>query len=262
MKENVKIGEIKKALEHNKNLSKESNGKHGYPQSEDEWGVYDSSLDNFSGSFRTCLPNDIEREAGMQDLMFRKYIENTLSKGKNDSLTAVEFGGPGSKLFRGFSDDFFHKTVGVCLKDIRNQNTKETDRDNLHSVIEGDILDVQNTEVLEKVKQALSAEKVDLIMSRMIGPLQDIDHNSAILDRLIRNWYEMLNENGLMFIEYRNYNYASQTSVDHLIKEWSATLREKFPQVEIQVSNITDVMRLHKKFGAPQKLPSAPELYK
>ena len=267
MGEGIQFAEIKKALKHNRKLSRKDEG--GYEKDENDWklhGVYDTSIIDFSDSLSISLPENFEKERDIEGYLknpeiFQIYIEQTLSKEQKHDLTAIEFGGPGSELFRGFSKDFFKKTVGVCLKDIRDPNEKNNDIKNNHSVVEGDILDIQDDKLLNEVTEKLDTEKTDLIISRMIGPLKEIDKHPAILDRIIRNWYNMLNENGLMFIQFQGYVPLNKDKLERdLMEKWSTIIKEKFPKINIQIDG--GVMRLHKKVGAPEELPRASELFR
>ncbi|KKP88434.1 hypothetical protein A2456_02365 [Candidatus Nomurabacteria bacterium RIFOXYC2_FULL_36_19] len=249
-----KIGEIKKAVEKNTKLATEDGGRYIYK--ENEWGAYDSPLVSFEITLGAVLPD--EEGNTQKSEVFRKYIEKTLSnKGKRD-LTAIEFGGPGSELFKGFTPNFFAKTVGVCLADIRNQRKQKEDKRNNHSVIVGDITEITKDKTLTKVTQTLGTNKTDLIISRMEGPIILIDKNPAILDRIIRNWYDLLNKNGLMFIQFELPKYQPRYT-EPLIKKWANAIKEKFPEVDIQVNK--GVLRLHKRVGAPEKLPPATQLF-
>ncbi|MFZ1019893.1 MAG: hypothetical protein WAN61_02800 [Minisyncoccia bacterium] len=258
MLEGIRPKEIKRALKENNRLAREIVG--GYNREENEWDVYDSSIDDFG---RTFLPGyNFSPDARESGSNFKIFIEKTLINNiEKHDLTAIEFGGPGSKLFSGFTFDFFKKTVGVCLKDIRSEAKKENDRKINHFVMTGDIMEVQNKWLLEQVMKKLDTDKTDLIISKMNGPLKHIDRNGAILDRLIRNWYDILNENGLMFIQF---TYGTETEniemkIQNKIEKWVEAIKERFPEVEIQVN--TGTIRLHKKFGAPEHLPPATILF-
>jgi hypothetical protein len=256
----VKVGEIKKALEKNSSLA--SDPKVGYGHNEDEWNYYDSTLGHIAQDFLFTLPEDFikkEFSAFSYVSIFKKYIEKILSEGEEKhKLTAVEFGGPGSQLFRGFSPNFFSKTVGVCLEDIRDESWKETDESEHHLVVVGNVMEVQNDNLLFRIRNKLASNKTDLIISRMRGPLLDIDKNGAILDRLIRNWYAFLNENGLIFAEFSSGGRGGKTH--HLVLKWAEAVKTRFHElVDIQVED--DVLRLHKRKGAPEELPTAYELF-
>jgi len=265
MKEGLKFKEVKRALRHNKVLA--DSPELGYKKKEHEWGisgVYDSSINDFGSTF---IPlSQVSQNTGLhleqQGKIFKNYIEDTLSQKEKQGLTAVEFGGPGSKLFEGFTKNFFNRTIGVCLKDIRDSKTKENDTRNNHSVIEGDILDVRNDDkLLAEVLQSLHTNKIDLIICRMVGPIKYIDKHPIIMERTMKNWYEILNENGLMFIQFQFYEaIPGHDPTTDLIKKWSVAIKEKYPEIDVQVIN--GALRLHKRIGSPEKLPSAIQVFK
>lgn len=261
MGEKIQIGKIRQALAYNKKLTRKNE------RSESDWGIYDSPLEDFRKTFGISLPENYEEN--LKEGRLKKYIEETLLSEKREkpNLTAVEFGGPGSKLFSGFTPNFFRQTVGVCLKDIRNENQKKDDEKNNHSVIVGDILDIsdtQNNKVLNEVKEKLGVKRTDLIICRMSGPIHTINRNSAIMDRIIRNWYSLLNENGLMFIQFgwklQGLINPTVKTIEILIIKWVTIIKEKFPEIDIQIED-SGVLRLHKKVGAPEELPRAKELF-
>ena len=124
-------------------------------------------------------------------------------------------------------------------------------------------MDVVNNSVLfEKIKGELGTDKIDFIISRMAGPLNSIDKNPAILDRLIRDWYEMLNENGLLLVQFYHLpekgisNQGKQT-ID-IIRRWVKAVTEEFPDMEIRVGE--RAVRINKKAESPETLPNAVQL--
>ena len=254
-----KFGEIKRALRKNESAILRHSDYEG------DWFIYDSSLENFTRDFRYVLPEDFYKKLLQENEeirireIFRRYIEETLSKSgeQQSDLFAVEFGGPGSEFFQGFSKNFFKKTAGVCLKDIRSKDIKFNDARNNHSVITGNILDLQSDQLFNKITQTLGIEKVDLIISRMDGPLSFFDKNGAILDRIIRNWYNFLNKNGLMFIQFER---TLESDTRFLVEKWSGVIKKRFPKVDIQTGNY--VLRLHKGTDAPEELPPATQLFR
>src|SRR5258708_23767052 len=276
MRENIlkARGKVKEDLERNKVLASgaiDILGEMGYPKKKKDWLVYDKPITSFGNTFMASLPTSYREDPRIKNIelshkemlsvgphgdIFRRYIEDTLARGERHDLTAVEFGGPGSMLFAGFTYNFFKQTAGVCLKDVRDKDDKKSDRKNNHHLIEGDILDVESTETLGKVLKTFHAGKTDLIISRMVGPLSYIDKNSTILDRIIRNWNNLLNENGLMFIQF---DWNRTNIVGPLVEKWAATIQKMFPEIDISVAE--GVMRLHKRPGSPEKLPPVTQLF-
>ena len=128
----------------------------------------DSSLDNprefdgasFVNSFKDLLPKG--------ETSLRNYIETVL-KEKKGSAIGIEFGGVGSRLFRGFTPDFFARSIAISLIDHRGwehqlARLKERDGKIHHEVLEGNIFDFATYESLNRW---LGDEKVDLIIERM-----------------------------------------------------------------------------------------------
>jgi hypothetical protein len=246
----VKVGKIKKALTHNKEILKDSH--------ENNYSIYDSHLDSFTKDFFNTLPESKKSVNKNHEIIFGNYIENTLQK-KGD-LTAIEFGGPGTNLFWDLVP-IFKRTISVCLNDIRPEKEKKIDNAINHSVIEGDIMDVRSGKLLNNIKEKLGTNKTDLIISRMAGPLNYINKNGAILDRLIRNWYNLLNENGLMFIQFnfKENLHIPNTDLQILIEKWAIAIKKLFPEIDIQVEK--NALRLHKRKGAPEDLPNTYQLF-
>lgn len=257
--------EIRRAVATNKSYTRASasySGEHG-------WRVMDSSMFSFAETFFYVLPKSyqdkvlihypqLNRNESMQ--VFKSYIEDTLQSSRHERV-GIEFGGPGSKLFSGFSKDFFKFTVGVCLKDIRSSTHKEEDDKVNHVVSEGDLFDIQNTlQVKEVIKNKTGSDNADFIISRMCGPLNTLNLHPAVMHNTIKRWYDILSENGVMFIQYNyqdNLEYKDsdnpRSKEDKVVMEWSRELEKNHPQIEVQVN--AGILRLHKKVGAPEKLP-------
>ena len=253
----VKVGEIKKALKNNERMSKTTRSNDELGLKEDTWDIYDSTLENFLLTFKNVLPEEYKSKKIISEKDFEGYLKKTLRETMEHDLTAIEFGGPGSNLFSGFSPRFFRQTIGICLKDIRNENMKEEDKNINHSIIEGDIINAQSRKLLiDEIKHKFGAQKTDLIISRMAGALDSLDKNGAILDRLIRDWYDLLNENGLMLIQIK---YFYEQNIFVLVKKWAEAIINKFPEIDISVSDYA--IRLHKRKGSPDELPNAYQLF-
>lgn len=263
----IKISEINRALEINRELA--NNGYLGGGR-DANWGTYYSPLDGqikegvfpISATFSRTLPEKYQSKSE-NDPVMKKYIEETLSMGEEKHpLTAVEFGGPGSNVFEGFTKNFFETTTGVCLEDIRSNDKKDEDKANHHFVVSGDALDpsyIEDNQTLKKVLKTLGTGGVDLIICRMDGPLNHIVKNGAILDRIIRNWYEILNYNGFMFIQFDRGGFDPDTVTIEAVEKWANELKKRFPEIDIQLNE--GAMRLHKKDGSPQYLPSTTKLF-
>jgi len=221
------------------------------------WGIYDDELKDFDGTFMQLLPEGLFLESHETPFL-KRYIEDTLRKeGSTKPLTAVEFGGPGINLFSGFTEGFFAKTAGVTLTDIIQEHRKSARP--THSLIEGNITDIFNQDIYAKLQKALGTAKVDLIISRMAGGVNHINRHPAILDEIIRKWYSILNENGLMFVQF-GYNDGESQDYNRA-SEWIKALKERYPDLDIQLAHTSETIRLHKKEGDPEELPPAKELF-
>lgn len=224
---------------------------------ENNWLIYDSSIYSFARTFDSCLPPKYGKDERRDG--FRIFIEERLDPKMHrpGNLTAIEFGGPGSKLFADFTPKFFRKTVGVCLKDIREEKQKVIDDQNNHLVITGDVVETGNMDTINKVIETLGVKKTDLIISRMEGGLDMFIKHPAILDRIFRNWYELLNDNGIAFIQFAREQAGSE--IKDMVEKWANAVQKKYPKVEIQVYG--GVLRINKCPGSPKKLPPVKELF-
>jgi len=90
--------EIKKALKRNRELATQVVG--GYEKEEDQWDIYDSSLESFALVFERSLPEDyrknLEKRKPLEYLfngeLLQIYIEETLANNaEKHDLTAIEF---------------------------------------------------------------------------------------------------------------------------------------------------------------------------
>ena len=254
-------------IENNKILVNE------FKDREDEYLIYDSSLNNIGNTFAHTLPlelvGDLKKrvDVSIEDYgeVFKKYIEDTLSKGNHNNLSAIEFGGSGSQLFSGFTHNFFKKTLGVCLNDIRSEDIKESDERNNHDVIQGDIFDKS---IYLNLKRN-GFEKFDLIISRIMAPLIATARSPELMQKIIRQWYSMLDENGLIFAQFDAFDehkpyiiYRNQAKlnpegprlIELFVLDWKMFLdKEVGDLVDIQLDR--GVIRIHKKSGAPEELP-------
>jgi hypothetical protein len=252
-----------------------------HEKKEHEWQVHDSSLENFGSSFIKTLPSEYTEELEKKIVTdireygepFVKYIEDTLSSSTNIDRVAIEFGGPGSNLFQGFQKDFFAQTMGVCLDDVRSRDEVTIDNQNHHTLLAGDFVNGPAKELYAQIERTLYGKKVDLILSRMMGPAAALDSNPAIMERIIQKWYSMLNENGLIFAqfeffeEHKEHLEAQASGIidppelmasELHVANWAHEVQKKFPEIEIQYGR--GVIRIHKKPGAPDELPPLKEI--
>lgn len=254
-----------------------------FEKKDNQWAQYDSSVYQFGATFYDVLPanylkikldpsgNTHFATIESLGLNFKEYIEDTLSECK-EPLYAIEFGGPGSRLFKGFRKDLFNKTVGVCLGDERDSEQKKEDQKNGHEVIVADILQglSEKSNLLDqKLENELGVKKVDLIISRMMGPLDYIETTPAMLGLLLQKWYRMLNHNGLIFAQFEYFNehdpeiYKKYVALfepeftrntERYVGYWVTQMNNNYSEY-IDISLGRGIIRLHKKIGAPDKLP-------
>ncbi|MDP9249553.1 MAG: hypothetical protein M3M85_03545 [bacterium] len=266
--------ELQRALEHNKKLAKQGYVKSGgKPAYENDW-TRDSSINSFGQRFFNTMPghptaSEILKSAKPGEVIysdmfegnfFRNDIVRTLEK--NEHKVAVELGGSGSKLFtEGFPPGTFVNTLGICLHDIRTDTEKDNDISQGHTVIEDDIMDPNNDALDQKIREVLRKDRIDLIICSMMAPLNFLNRHPAILDRLIRKWYSWLPNNGLIFAQFR-YQGGENMEIETKIKKWADIINATHPDtIEITLDPDLSVLRLHKKPGAPDKLPAAAKIF-
>lgn len=277
MLEQIKFGDLRADVENNKKTNEKN------LQREYRWGHYDSSLIEIGSTFYKVLPEEYVGDLNKKIYTtieeygeaFKKYIENTLSKNPNKERTAIEFGGPGSHFFSGFTKGFFNKTVGICLDDIRSEAEKDADNLRGHSVVVGDILDTKNRNLFVEIEDKIGTNKVDLIISRIQGPLHELKINGAVLNRVIRKWYKLLDKNGILFAQFvyldehnpnmeDKYNAeiepAYKSKTEKIVEMWVDAIKLKYPN-EIDVALGRGVIRLVKKDNAQEELASNNELF-
>jgi hypothetical protein len=190
-------------------------------------------------------------------ILFRKYIERTLA-GQGARLSAVEFGGEGSNLFSDFSRGFFKKTIGVSLEDRRPDAICKEDEIKNHEVLVGDIF---SGDTYRMIYDRLEGKKTNLIISRMYGALNIITDNPIVLGQLMRRWYSLLDENGLMFVQFLSEHIAATEKNgvridlrENLFEKWYAMIKEHYSET-LEIQESYSCFRLLKKKGAPEILP-------
>lgn len=231
----------------------------------EQWSVYDSDLPSFARTFQYVLPKQYWERRQVGDA-FVEYVQSVLEPGSNTTLRAVEFGGPGRTLFGQFPPDFFAHTIGVSLPDTQTEKSLRKDKRYVpgkenHQIIRGNIFD---RSIYQQVSDALDQHQADLIISRMEGGLKFLyPWNPIAWGQLAQRWYQLLNENGLMFIQWRMEPQGERERMDimgepdpvgDLFDQWGASIKSAYPNsLELQQSYGT--FRLHKMPGAPVELP-------
>jgi len=210
----------------------------------------DSSLDgperiggrSFADSFQGVLPEG--------EKSFKNYIETTLKERKGKAI-GVEFGGIGSRLFRGFTPGFFARSIAVSLIDHRGWSF------NLARLSERD-KNIFDLKTYESLKQRLDNEKIDLIIERMGQGLEFVPVEPYTISKILQIWYDLLREEGVMFVQ-------TPVVFNNLLEVWVTKIKEEFKDIiEIEYqkgkkdaeTNVPcGAFRLHKLPGAPKELP-------
>lgn len=226
--------------------------------SDTKWNFYDLHLSSFAREFMPVTPGgeDPEYDYKKAEQLFMDYLGKILKPESNHHLAAIELGGPGVNLFDDFPEHFFEKTLGVCLPDTKNPIQKPRPS---HEIVRGDLL---RNDTYTKIETVLNGDKVDLIISRMRGGIDEATNNPVIWAKLAKKWYKFLREGGLMFVQFK---YQSKEKIipkdgiqidlrDKLMKEWVAFIQNNYGDtLEIQLGDKS--FRLLKKEGAPEDLP-------
>jgi hypothetical protein len=250
------FGEIRQSLEaHKEEIIKLKIHENTRIEEQRTWPIYDAPLleeqrtDNmpisFENDFGQLIP---ERIGNLEHLNLKQYIEKVLENRRGKAL-GIEFGGPGRRLFSGFTPGFFAKTAGVALNDM--QKTKYLTQDKTHQIIEGDFF---TTGTRNEVRQYFQGEKVDLIIERMAGGLNYLPKDPRLVFYQFAWWYNILREGGLMFVELpADAEYIWKQDGNTVLKNWLEKLKEFEDQIEIQSGDLA--IRLLKLPGAPEEMP-------
>ncbi len=224
------------------------------------WPMHDSKLSSFAKDFSTLLPPDDTGEDVV--VRFIDYIGRVLNPEESRQMVAIEFGGPGSRLFGGFPEGFWSKTFGVCLLDHRSIERKIADKRACHTVVIGDMFEKST---YRKIDDMLGGQNVDCIISRMVGALDSMTDDTLVRAQLMRRWYHLLGEPGLMFVEYRNAsrdkfiskNIIQKDVREQVMTEWVDFIQKNYADsLEVRLSS--NSFSLIKKSGAPEALPLLP----
>ena len=218
------------------------------------YAVYDEPLEDhtyrsdstFENTFRYILPPG----AGT----LRWYIEESF-EGKKGKAIGIEFGGPGSALFAGFSKGFFARSLGVTLTDVRgklNPDPTVRDKERHHDILEGDITFPQT---YERIGTWLSGEKTDLIIERMEGGRLYIPEEPVLLGQIFSKWYGMLAENGIILAQTSSWmRPLLHAWREKIISEYGDTVDVGYV-ADPKNADVFDALRLRKLPGAPNQLP-------
>lgn len=228
-----------------------------------KWIVYDSPLlssqaaDNditrfsdFDSAFYDVLPPEYSKN----DMNIQDYIETELGDKKGQAI-GVEFGGPGRKLFSGFTPGFFSDTAGIILNDLVPPSDSNSDSNKHHQVIEGNMF---SRSTLKKIENWLNGRQIDVIFERIEGGRENTP-DIIYIDRLFKWWYEHLSEGGVIFAQLP-YDYATFGAKQDNLNKWVNMINDQYQQVlNVDLDrNYFDQykIRLNKYKGAPKDLPT------
>ncbi len=239
--------------EHKDDFKENSPANYTYAIQDSPLRGADDNVVAFEDSFRNVLPE------GQRDL--RNYIEQALAQRKGEAI-GLEFGGPGSKFFAGFSRGFFKKTAGIdAAGRARMDSTffrgvREMIRG--HMVIQGDIL-VPRT-YSAALGTWLGDDKPDLIVEHMVGGFELNPIHPMTVYKTFKRWYELLNKGGIMFVQVpHNARPIVQSWVDMVRgQDFSGLLEVAYHPTDTldgDYSQDLSVLRLRKLPGAPLELP-------
>jgi hypothetical protein len=206
--------------------------------------VYDSGLINGPSSFNERFKKLVPE--GYADM--KEYIEAIL-KEKSGIAVGVEIGGPGSQLFSEFTNHFFQETIGCTLTDDRAIDTKKSDTERNHFVVEGNAF---SSEGYRDLKEKLNGKKVNVFLERMQGGLPAYTY-SNYLTALFDRYYNLLDNHAVLFIQLPHIVFSDdeKTSMDTLL-----TKLKSVPGFDVAWDDITSLVRIEKKSDAPEDLAS------
>src|SRR3989344_5840980 len=211
------------------------------------WNFKDSELayttSSFEQSFSRMVPD------------LRHHTEHELANRKGDAI-GIEFGGPGGKMFRGFSKSFFKKTIGVTLSDPlgTNEDEQRLREESRHQVVRADIT---HPETYALLCDQLNAEKADVIFERLAGGFTENPRDAALAIKLLSRWYDFLREDGLMLVQVPvAHNSMVAGWVRRVQSAYEDTLTVRYVQgTENGWPGKESILYLRKRSGAPEKLP-------
>ncbi|MEK7551019.1 MAG: hypothetical protein AAB532_00245 [Patescibacteria group bacterium] len=198
---------------------------------------------SYHATFRSVLPEGTN---------LKTDIVGVLGDRKGEAI-GIDLGGLGSRLFADFPKGFFAKTQGVVLFDSRSMLQCTDDTVSNHGVIVGDIT---TDKTRESVDRWLGGKKVDLIIERMMGGLDEIPHDLHFLQKQFSVLYDMLSEGGIMFIQVPKFaTKLASLWVDAAREESLGTIDVKQGIYHSNQYGSTVALRIRKLPGAPRELP-------
>ncbi len=228
------------------------------------WGIYDSALDcpqkegtPYAQSFSSLMEH-----GGSPKVSLKEYIEDLL-RGREGQAIGIDFGGLGSRVFRGFDKGFFRQTLGITLGDGRGESEKEIDKENRHDVIGGNMFDPI---IRRRIKEWLDGQKADLIFERMEGGLDCVNHDIRFVREVLKQIYSILREGGVALIQQYWYLYEDSGASAKQLYSWAEEINKEYEgriEITLDPQSISDdrvkygrgAIMIRKFKGAPKQLP-------
>lgn len=225
------------------------------------WNMYDSPLigtDQYAvwRDFLSVIPGTESLLEEERPYALRRDTETHLAA-RAGNIVGLELGGPGSHLFREFTEGFFDETYGATLNDLRSPGRKDWDLSHNHHVVPE--INIFTHEGIEQIRSLLPGGQADFIIERMGGPMSEnqggksYPDNVFVLAQVAREWYSLLREGGIMYAVLPN-------ALARLLKPYLTMINASFGEfIEITIgdseSKQNKVIRLVKRKGAPEDLP-------
>jgi len=229
------------------------------------WEILNSSLygpNGISEDFLDTLNLSNYVSKGNAGFAMSSYLKNNF-KEKSDGIIFVEMGGPGERLARDIDEvckikKSFGMSLPIGIKLATDKNKLNINNlPEYHEIISGDMFLYDK---FNELKNKLNGEKVDLLIERMKGGNDLLDgavcHPNWYYKHL-DNWYKLLNDNGVMFIEVPP---LLRTNFPYL-NEWFDKMK-KTNGIGFGTNHNNGFFRIHKLPNAPEKLPSPYSLIK
>lgn len=229
-------------------VRKETESAEEYEKGEKKWPIDHSELLgngslSYDGRFKDLYPEEYKN--------IKQYIEERM-KTKRGSVIGIDLGGHGSVLFSQFERGFIERSLGVTLVDRRDEITREEDTVDHHDVLPADIFSSAGN---RRIKNWLRGRKADLIFEKMEGAIGSFPDNLDITAAVFRRWYQLLAENGIMFLQ-------TQPLSPNMLGEMKRWLEKiKSPELAVTYKPVINIRKetrlyivLEKRKGAPESL--------
>jgi len=122
-----------------------------------------------------------------------------------------------------------------------------------HSIVVGDMF---TRETKAELRKKLGSDKVDILIERLVGGHSSIPLDENWLFINLNNWYGLLNEGGVMFVESPIFNDSPKTMESY--QKWiSQIMKENKDNIEIQ-NELREFQYFKQAYLRLRKLPGAP----